>query len=179
MPSRSRSPSAAPRTRTNPEPSNMVREALHLQIHDVRCRTHRPTPVPAPTRAHRAVSPHLDQRDTAARNSSPRMPVRDGPPRYCGTGPAGSPPAGDGRRRELPRTAVRRELHEPNAPAAREPKPFSGQRRQAAVEAALTGYTQPDAIALSLISAGHRTRRSSVLRTVPATNCRRKDAAVT
>ena len=30
----------------------------------------------------------------------PRMPVRDGPPRYCGTGPAGSLPAGDGH--ELP-----------------------------------------------------------------------------
>src|SRR5208282_2371403 len=71
---------------------NMVREALHLQIHDVRCRTHRPAPVPAPTRPHQAVSPHLDQRDTAARNSSPRTPVRDEPPRYCGTGPPGHRP---------------------------------------------------------------------------------------
>jgi hypothetical protein len=97
----SRSPSTAPRTRTNPEPSEHGPGPLHLQIHDVRRRTHRPFPVPAPTRAHRAVSPLLDQRDTAARNSSPRIPVRDGPPRYCGTGPAGSPPAGDGH--ELPR----------------------------------------------------------------------------
>ena len=88
--------------------------------------------VPAPTRAHRAVSPHLDQRDTAARNSSPRMPVRDGSPRYCGTGPAGSSPAGDGH--ELPPSPVRRELHEPTASAAREPKPFSALRRRAAPE---------------------------------------------
>jgi hypothetical protein len=60
----------------------MIRERLHLQIHDVRRRTHRPAPVPAPTRAHRAVSPHLDQRDTAAtrvirRNTNRRHMIGD------------------------------------------------------------------------------------------------------
>jgi hypothetical protein len=38
---------------------NMVREPLHLQIHDVRRRRHRPAPVPAPTRGTPSCQPAL------------------------------------------------------------------------------------------------------------------------
>jgi hypothetical protein len=42
-----------------------------------------------------------------------------------------------------------------------------------------TGYPQPGAIALSFITAGHRTPGSSMHRTLPAVSYRRKDAIVT